>query len=230
MPASSSSSVPTWDGPVGSRGTGTLVLVAAVAALVVLLVAALVAGPLAAAAVALLAAAAIMVAKSMQSTLMVRRLRARAAEDARLGNIAAGLASDLGRPVPQLFVAPGPPNAFVIPGGGAGGIVVTESLLASSSRTELEAVVASCLVRLGGRAIRRARWIALARPFAPIAAPVFDLDLDVSAAALTRYPPALASAIEGAEPRSDWAAPFAFVAPPPWQRPAGERAADLRDL
>lgn len=229
MPEPSRSPTPTWESPVPARGAGIPLALAAGLALAATAALAVAAGPLVALAILLMGILVAFAARRVQGGRLVRRLGASPAADSRLRNVAAGIASDLGRPSPDLFVAPGDPNAFVVPGG-RGGIVVTERLLAACSRTELEAVVASCLVRLDASALRHARWLALGRPLAHFGAPVFDLDLDVAAAALTRYPPALAAAIDKAAPRSDWTAPFAFVAAPPWQREPDVRALELRDL
>jgi hypothetical protein len=96
-----------------------------------------------------------------QGSRMLRRLRARPARDARLMNLVAGLAGKLGRPIPDVFEADAPPNAFAVPHSKRGAIVVSDSLLESATRTELEAVVAACLVRLDDPSFRRVRWIAL---------------------------------------------------------------------
>ena len=165
-----------------------------------------------------------------QGSRMLRRLRARPARDARLMNLVAGLAGKLGRPIPDVFEADAPPNAFAVPHSKRGAIVVSDSLLESATRTELEAVVAACLVRLDDPSFRRVRWIALVGRGGPGDGPATGYDLDVRAAAVTRYPPALAAAVEKASPARGPAAPFAFVADAPWQPPPAARAAELRDL
>ncbi|HVM36247.1 MAG TPA: M48 family metalloprotease [Actinomycetota bacterium] len=165
-----------------------------------------------------------------QGSRMLRRLHARPARDARLMNLVAGLAGKLGRPVPDVFEAGAPPNAFAVPHSKRGAIVVSDSLLESATRTELEAVVAASLVRLDDPSFGWMRWLAVFGAFAAGDGPVTGYDLDVRAAALTRYPPALAASIQKAVPARGPVAPFSFVAGPPWQPPPAARVAELRDL
>lgn len=136
-------------------------------------------------------------------------------EQPRLRNIADGIAERL---------AVGPVDLFVIESGGPNAlccklerptIAATTSLLETYARTEVEAVVAHCLVRhrsAGHRGVR-----------------VGFAD-DVRAAALTRYPPALAAAIEKADPYRGRFAPFYLVAEGPSHVPAADRVTALLDL
>ena len=169
----------------------------------------------------------------LRSKAMLRKLkavRATSKEAARLRNLSAGIAGDLGMPVPELWVIPeGGPNALVCltpkPT-----IAVTSSLLADATRTQLEAVVAHCLVRLASPGMRplgiATQLGPLGRPFAPRV----GFDDDVRAAALIRYPPALGAAIESADPAPPRYGPAWFVARSSSHRPAEERAEALRDL
>jgi Zn-dependent protease with chaperone function len=159
--------------------------------------------------------------------LLSATVTATADDHPRFVNIARGLAGDLGITVPRLLVARKPgPNAFVAPGA----LAVTHDLLQGYTRTELEAVVAHCLVRLRDGGLG---W-ALAASAIPggerWATPQVDRALDARAAAVTRYPPALASAIRKAEPASGARASLWFVADARSHAPVEERAGELLDL
>ena len=145
-------------------------------------------------------------------------------ESARAINLASGLARDVGVEVPQLWVIPdGGPNALVCRSRGPA-IALTQSLLDTFNRTELEAVLAHCLLR-GGRAVDRAIVDAAVggRGSPDLVA------VDRRTAAATRYPPALAAAIAKAEPGrrfpSLWFAPHGGSS-----REATERIEALSDL
>jgi hypothetical protein len=136
------------------------------------------------------------------------------AEQPRLENIATGLAERLGLGPVDLFVFDGGPNAL------AGRterpvVAVSSTLVESYARTELEAVVAHCLVRHRESGRRGAR--------------VGYAD-DVRAAALTRYPPALVAALEKAEPYTGRNASFYMVATASTHRPLESRTEALGDL
>jgi hypothetical protein len=152
-------------------------------------------------------------------------------ESPRLHNLVAGLAARLHVAPPALWVIrEGGPNAMVAGVLGRARLAVTASLLDRFARSELEAVVAHCLVRAErGRRWRASVAVWLGRPGRRLAPPVGSDD-DVRAAALTRYPPALAAAIRKSEPRRDRLAPLWFVADGPPHRPAEEREAALLDL
>lgn len=150
-----------------------------------------------------------------------------AARYPRPSNIVDGLAARLGIPAPELYVlaAPGP-NALTSSRHG-GAIALTQSLLDGYSRTELEAVLAHCLVRLRRGAVQRATTrLALGPTGRLLIEPVGTPD-DVAAAAVTRYPPALAAAISKAEPRGGKYAPLWFV---PAGRPALDPASRVEAL
>lgn len=155
---------------------------------------------------------------------------ASADEHARSLNLVAGLSKQLGRAEPRLLVSPRHEvNAAVVPRGRVA-LVLTEPLLESYSRTELEAVIAHCLVRLADSATRWHVYTAARGGMGSRAAPFVGQWVDAQAAALTRYPPALASAIEKATPMTGATAGLWFVAAGPTHLPAEERAVALRDL
>jgi len=136
-------------------------------------------------------------------------------EEPRLTNLATGLAERLGLATVDLFIHDkGGPNAMT---GRVDGpfVSMARPMVTTYTRTELEAVIAHCLVR--HRASVR-EWI-----------PVGYAD-DVRAAALTRFPPALVSAIRKAEPYQGRFAAFYLVADGPTHRPVEERAEALLDL
>jgi hypothetical protein len=136
-------------------------------------------------------------------------------EQPRLHNIAAGLAERLGL---------GPVDIYVISGGGPNAlagrterpcVAVTKSLLETYARTELEAVVAHCLVRhreAGRKGVR------------------VGYSDDVRAVALTRYPPALAAALRKAKPNRGRFASSYMVADGPSHRDTPGRIEALADL
>lgn len=151
-------------------------------------------------------------------------------EAPRLFNVAEGLASDLGVATPSLWlIASGGPNAFFVRTTGPV-LAVTQSLLDTYTRTELEGVIAHCLIRLEPRNMRRAN---LAGGLGEAAGPagILGLDeVDARAAAVTRYPLGLAGAVEKADPRSGRRASYWFV-PSGGRHPSREdRAALLREL
>jgi hypothetical protein len=137
------------------------------------------------------------------------------ADEPRLENIVAGLAErlDLGQV-----------DTYLIDGRGANALAgrverpvvgVTRALLDGYARTELEAVVAHCLVRFRDSGRRGA---------------MVGFSDDVRAVALTRYPPALASAIEKAEPYGGRFGSLYLVAEGATHRPVKERIQALADL
>lgn len=165
---------------------------------------------------------------------MLKRIGARPLrpdEAPRLRNIVSGLAADLGVQPPDVYVvASGGPNAFVRRGGAGGVLAVTQSLVESYTRTEQEAVVAHCLLRMHRRdfvyANLAARWSDLGAGLAPRVGTADDIE----AAALTRYPPALASALGKADPNIKRYTPLWFAAISPSHEDTAARAAALADL
>jgi hypothetical protein len=122
-------------------------------------------------------------------------------EHARLVRLVAGLSQDLGIERPEIWIFGGSPrNCFVIPAGSRGALAVSAGYSSELALTELESVVAHCLLRLrdGVPSPRWARWVFGWVTRTPRCSPA---GYDVGAAALTRYPPGLARAIGKAEPR-----------------------------
>lgn len=168
--------------------------------------------------------------------LLLTRLALRAARarkltpgrELRLRNLAAGLAADTTNPVPELWVSRRPERNALVCGRTRPVIVVTQSLLADSSRTELEAVLAHCLVRFrrgdSSRALRALARGSRGRP------PLVGHADDLATAALTRYPPALVRSLRAAEPAGGRYGPLWFVAEGPSHRSVPERIAALQDL
>jgi hypothetical protein len=129
-----------------------------------------------------------------------------------------------------LFVIPDDvPNAMVCRAKGPA-LAVTRGLLDDFTRTELEAVIAHCMVRLLSTDVERASMALAQGPLGTRSIPRVGYEDDVRAAAVTRYPPALADAVEKAKPMKGRYAPFWFVADDRSHRPAQERAAAIRDL
>jgi hypothetical protein len=164
---------------------------------------------------------------------MLRRERAarvKPGTSPRLENIVAGLAEQTGLPAPDLYlIEDGGANALVCftkrPA-----IAVTSALVDGFTRTELEAVVAHCYARLAETSTPLARTLlALSYVSPSFGVPVGDAD-DVRAAAITRYPPALASAVTKASARSGRGAAFWFVADDGAHVPPPQRAEALFDL
>ena len=168
-----------------------------------------------------------------QGLLALRSLKARRIhpeDEPRLVNITTGIARDLGVAPPALFVIPeDAPNAMVCRAKGPA-IGVTRGLLDTFTRTELEAVVAHCMVRLLSSDVERASLALAQGPLGTRSIPPVGFQDDVRAASVTRYPPALANAVEKAQPLPGRYAPFWFVADDPSHRPVEERAAAIRDL
>lgn len=132
----------------------------------------------------------------------------------RISNVVEGLAAELSMPSARVFVYDGEPNALVARSAGRT-LAISSSFLDELTRTELEAVAAHCLVRLV--------------PPTRLGDPV-GYDDDVRAAALTKFPPALAAALEKATPHKGRYAPLYFVAQHPSHRPVELRIAALGDL
>lgn len=161
---------------------------------------------------------------SQSRLLLAGAASANAADHTRFVNIAHGLSKDLGLPVPRLFVSAVPgANALVLPGA----IVVSGDLLTSYTRTELEAVVAHCLVRLRAGGLG---WALAGAAVGRVAGPRVDRAVDARAASVTRYPPGLAEAIRKASVASGRTRALWFVAGGPSHAPVEERVAELQDL
>lgn len=128
----------------------------------------------------------------------------------RYQNIVQGLSLAAAVGEPDLYVVDDPGrNAAAVASGQSAAVVATTGLLAAVDRIALEAVVAECLVRLGsGDAEASTLGASLFSPLrggalGPLAALGLgrlladdrDLQADLAAVALTRYPPGLASAL-----------------------------------
>ena len=152
-------------------------------------------------------------------------------DEPRLWNVVGGLAGDLGVRMPAIYVVEdGGPNALVCRSSGRPAIAFTRSLLDSFTRTELEAVGAHCLVRLASGDIQRASLGLTLGPLGSRAIPLVGTTDDIRAAAATRFPPALISAISKAEARGGIYDPFWFVGAGRAHRSVDERIATLQDL
>jgi hypothetical protein len=149
----------------------------------------------------------------------------------RLENLVRGLSGDHGLILPRTVVLESaPPNACVWrPLVGSPVLAISRSYLEVLSRTELEGVVAHCLVRLDSSAARAATMADLLGAVGARLAPKVGFSDDIRAAALTRYPPGLSSAIRKAGPTGR-SAPLWFVADGPTHRAATERIEELADL
>ncbi|MDQ3951862.1 MAG: hypothetical protein M3279_02685 [Actinomycetota bacterium] len=228
--------LPDWDydDPRGGRGrTRSMVAVVAAAGIAGAIASWLVLGPIGIAAFAALFAGAIVWTASNSGRGMLRRERAvrvKPGGSPRLENIVTGLAERTGLPAPELWSIEDPsPNALVCftrrPA-----IAMTSGLVEGYTRTELEAVVAHCFVRLAATSTPLARtMLALSYVSPAFGVRVGDVD-DVRAAAITRYPPALASAVTKAAPRRGRGAAFWFVADDAMHVPPAERSKALLDL
>jgi hypothetical protein len=168
-----------------------------------------------------------------QGTRALRSVGAREARPGELGrleNLVRGLSSDLGIKPPVLLVTAAlGPNAMVAKGSHYS-LVVTEDLVGAFSRTELEAVLAHCLVRIAGRQVVAAQaGLAMGRLGVGVGG-VTGAEDDVLTASVTRYPPALASALEKCELQRGRLAPLWFAAEGPSHVPLARRIAVLNDL
>jgi hypothetical protein len=139
-----------------------------------------------------------------------------------------GISAALGLVKVSAATAPGSEaRAWLCPVGGGAVLVCSEGLLESFTRTELEAVVASLLVRRRDHRALRPLIAAALGPLAPRLGAVSTAD-DVRTLSVTRYPPALSSALRRARPEQGRTAVFAFApAGPPSPE---ERAAEITDL
>lgn len=150
-------------------------------------------------------------------------------EGSRLMNLVKGLSSDLEIGAPKVWtIRSQEPNAITFWSRGAN-LAVTEGLLDTFTRTETEAVIAHCLVRVRDEKAVPTRLVSLARlGLKPYTGDAHHTD--VKAAAVTRYPPALASALEKAAPRSGIDRSLWFADQREGAAPVDARASALRSL
>ncbi|MGH2818511.1 MAG: hypothetical protein ACRDJS_08645 [Actinomycetota bacterium] len=149
----------------------------------------------------------------------------------RLENLVRGLSRDHQLVLPRTVVLESaPPNAYVSrPLVGTPVLAISRSYLGVLSRTELEGVVAHCLVRLDSADARAATMADLLGTGGARIAPKVGFSDDIRAASLTRYPPGLSSAIRKAVPAAG-SAPLWFVADGPTHRTVTQRTEELGDL
>ena len=163
---------------------------------------------------------------------------ARIGELPRVRNLVAGLATDLATTPPALWVieqgagSPGGtretlPNALVAWRGGPV-IAVSERLEDMLTRTECEAVLTHCLVRLGSGEAKATTLRVGLGPFAPTGREAAAADLP--AVARTRYPPALAHALEKVGPRKGSFAALWFAPEAGGEASPARRAEAVRSL
>jgi hypothetical protein len=164
------------------------------------------------------------------SSSLTQSLEPRPAEDARLLNLVKGLSGELGIETPAPFVVRGRgANALVFLQGGRTAIGFTEDALRTYARTELEGVVAHCLARLDPISGLDRTALTLGGTFGSCSRGVDQRD-DARAAAVTRYPPALAKAIERSTPAAGRHSYLWFVGEPPLHAPAEDRMRALAEL
>lgn len=148
----------------------------------------------------------------------------------RFTSLVVGLAGDLGIRLPNLWMyEDGGPNALVCRVGG-GAIVVSRTAISELTRTELEALVAHCLIRLANGGTLGATIACLGHIVAVRLGAIVNIMDDARSAALTRYPPALVSALEKSDPAAGRFGPYYFVATGPSHAPVADRIAALSDL
>jgi hypothetical protein len=234
LPAPAAPFDPFWGVEIirpNGAAVGRAAVLLAIPALLVAVVVALMAGPVWGGLALLLGVGAAVAWVLGQGWLSLRSCsarRPRPAEHPRLTNIVSSLAAQVGTADVDEAVAPGmEPGAWLCPVGGRAVLVCTEGLLQRFTRTEVEAVVASLLFRRRDHGGLLALMSAALGPTAGSLGRVTTAD-DVRALSVTRYPPALASALLRASPERGRRAAFAFA-------PAGpvapkERAAEVRDL
>ena len=148
----------------------------------------------------------------------------------RAENVVAGLAGTLELGRVRLLSFPSlEPRAFVCHARGLA-VVFSAGLLESYSRTELEAVVAHCLLRARSHNVRLSELACHLRWLGGSVGLVVGAHEDVAAAAITRYPPALAAAIGKSVPARGHLAPLYFAALHPCHEAPEARLASLSDL
>lgn len=164
---------------------------------------------------------------------LLRKVQARpvaVGSEPRFENLVVGLVERMGIRSPRLYVynAEGP-NGFACRRRGPV-MGVSRRAIAELNRTELEALIAHCLVRTHSPSLRLAPLACQARLFARALGPLVGPPEDVRASAVTRYPPALASVLAKCAPATGRYGPLFFAAEHPSHVPVTERIAALSDL
>jgi hypothetical protein len=217
--------------PVGlaAVGAGIGVALCAAGAVVGMLIAGAGAGVAAACVVAILIAAGLAAQRRwLIATTGARRVAP--GESPRLMNLVAGRARLEGATVPEVMLFERPaPNAFIW-GGRRPLIAMSRDAVATFTRTEIEAVVAHCFVRLASGAGRTLPIAVLLGRLAAWAGPLVGVTHDVATAASTRYPPALRSALAKCSPARGTFAPSFFVAEGWSHSSIADRVQALEDL
>ena len=153
----------------------------------------------------------------------------RPGESPRLVSLVRGVSSDLGVSMPGLWVVDTEvANAFVCNALGPS-VAIARPLLETFSRTELEAVVAHCLVRIMRRRPRTLQ-ARIALGLVERSSRDHTAEDDAQTALVTRYPPGLAAAIRKCDPARGRFAPLYFVADVPSVAAPEQRARELLDL
>ena len=156
---------------------------------------------------------------------------ASAVEEARVVNVVQGLSADLSVVPPKVFVFAGNgAEALVCHSAGGYAIALSHGLLSTYTRTELEAVVSHCLVRIVLGRVRPAAVAAALGPLGATMGPVVGGTDDLAAVSATRYPPGLMKALSKAQPATGRLAAFYLASAGPTHRPTAERVAALADL
>ena len=147
------------------------------------------------------AGVALLIVRTATSSL-VSALAPAPARDSRLLNLVSGLSSDIGIDPPETFIVEGQgANALIFRNRGQRALGLTPAALHELTRTELEAVIAHTLVRADPSGPLDGTALTLGGTFGGCSARLTEVD-DARAVAVTRYPPALAKAIEKATPVS----------------------------
>lgn len=234
MPTATASrpAIPDWGAPYAAAPSLAVPLsLLVVPTLVAGLLLALLASPLVGSALVLFAAVGVVAYLAGAGGRWLRRLEARPAGDpeARIVNLCTGLASDLGMPPPAVWVIEdAAPNSFAVWHRGPN-VGVTSGLIGTFARTEAEAAVTHRLIQLREEGATPTYLVALGTLGLPAGAGD-PSRFDARTAAVTRYPPAVASALEKAVPAGGKDSPLWFVGRDVGPESIAARAEALRDL
>ena len=150
---------------------------------------------------------------------------------ARLANLVSGIASDLGMTPPEACILEAAPaNALVLKKGRGYTVAVSRRLLETATLTELEAVVAHCVVRIARGEIKAATVLSLLGRAGVALCPEVGPRTDAAAAALTRYPPGLVRALRRCTPVQGPLPALWFSASGPCHTAAEQRIRALEEL